>query len=232
VTRSRLHPIRTCVNSAATPHLAAAIRVYVSVRHVRESDRRALIEEPYLEGSGSYTESEDSITYMQPKLLTLALGGLLTLGSVCAALAQDTPPPSPNAGQDQTQTGAQTEGPNGRGMRMDPDRQLQRLTNELNLTADQQTQIKPLLVERQQKMQALMQDQSSATEDRRTQARSIMESSNNSIKALLNDDQKQKFEAMQERRRRNRPMGGSGTTPPPASDGSTPQPPSSPQPQK
>ena len=50
----------------------------------------------------------------------------------------------------------------GRGMRMDPDRQLERLTRELNLTTDQQAQIKPLLVERQQKMQALFQDQSAA----------------------------------------------------------------------
>ena len=47
-------------------------------------------------------------------------------------------------------------------MRMDPDRQLERLTRELNLTTDQQAQIKPLLVERQQKMQALFQDQSAA----------------------------------------------------------------------
>jgi len=168
---------------------------------------------------------------MQPKLLTLALGGLLTLGSTFAALAQDTPPPPPNSAQDQTQTGVQADGPHGRAMRMDPNRQLERLTRELNLTTDQQTQIKPLLVERQQKMQALMQDQSSAPEDRRTQARSIMETSNNSIKAILNDDQKQKFEAMQERMRRNRSMGGPGATPPPASDGSTPQPQSSPLPQ-
>ena len=58
-------------------------------------------------------------------------------------------------------------------MRMDPDRQLARLTSALNLTTDQQAQIKPLLVERQQKMQALMQDQSLSQEDRRAQMRTI-----------------------------------------------------------
>jgi protein CpxP len=174
-----------------------------------------------LEGSSSYTESEDSITYMQPKLLTLALGGLLTLGSTCAVLAQDTPPPPP----DQNQAGPPAQGMGRRGMRMDPDRQLERLTRELNLTTDQQAQIKPLLVERQQKMQALFQDQSAAPEDRRTQGRTIMEGTNNSIKAVLNDDQKQKFEAMQERMRRNRPDGGpGGAAPPPPPDGSAPQP--------
>ena len=107
-------------------------------------------------------------------------------------------------------------------MRMDPDRQLQHLTRMLDLTSDQQDKIKPLLQERQQKMQALFQDQSLAPEDRRTQARTIMEGTNNSIKAVLTDDQKQKFEAMQERMRRNRPMGGPGGPPPP--DSSAPQP--------
>lgn len=157
---------------------------------------------------------------MKTRFLTLALGSLITLGSTCAALAQDTPPPPP----DQNQAGPPADGPRGRGMRMDPDRQLQRLTRELNLTSDQQEKIKPLLVERQQKMQALFQDQSAAPEDRRTQGRTIMEGTNNSIKAVLNDDQKQKFDAMQERMRRNRPMGGPGEAPPPPPDGSAPQP--------
>ena len=66
-----------------------------------------------------------------------------------------------------------------------------------SLTTDQQTQIKPLLVDRQQKMQALLQNQSLSQEDRRAQVRTIAEGTNNSIKALLNDDQKQKFDAMQ-----------------------------------
>ena len=145
---------------------------------------------------------------MQTKLFTMALAGLLTLG-VTGAVAQDNPPPP----QDQSQAG-----PGGRGMRMDPNRQLERLTHELSLTSDQQTQIKPLLVERQQKMQTLFQNQSLAPDDRRTQMRTIAEGTNNSIKALLTDDQKQKFEAMQQRMRRNGPGG------PPPSDGSAPQP--------
>ena len=109
-------------------------------------------------------------------------------------------------------------------MRMDPDRQLQRLTRELNLTSDQQDKIKPLLAERQQKMQALFQDQSIAPEDRRTQGRSLMEGTNISIKAVLTDDQKERLDAMQERVRRNRPRGGNGGPPPPPPDGSSPQP--------
>ena len=151
---------------------------------------------------------------MQTKFLTLALGGLLALGTTAIAVAQDPPPPP----ADQNQAGPPPDGPRGRGMRMDPDRQLARLTRELNLTADQQTQIKPLLVDRQQKMQAVFQDQSGAPEDRRTKMRTISEGTNNSIKAVLNDDQKQKFDAMQQRMRRNGPGG------PPPPDGSAPQP--------
>ncbi len=103
-------------------------------------------------------------------------------------------------------------------MRMDPNRQLERLTSQLNLTSDQQEKIKPLLLERQQKMQALMQNQSLSQEDRRAQMRTIMEGSNNSIKANLTDDQKQKFDAMQQQRMRRGGPGGpppEGAAPPP-----------------
>ena len=154
---------------------------------------------------------------MQNRLIPIALGALLAVGTAGAALAQDNPPP------DQNQAGPPADAQRGRGMRMDPDRALARLTRELNLTSDQQNQIKPLLVERQQKIQALFQDQSLAPEDRRRQARTISEGTHNSIKALLNDDQKQKFDAMQERMRRNGPAGGPGG-PPPSPDSSTPPP--------
>ncbi len=151
---------------------------------------------------------------MQTRLLSLTLGGLLALGVAGAAFAQDPPPPPPNSSQDQNQAAPP---PEGRGMRMDPARQLERLTRELNLTSDQQEKIKPLLVERQQKMQTLMQDQSVSQEDRRAQMRTIMEGTNNSIKENLNDDQKQKFDAMRQRMRRGGPGG-----PPP--DGAAPPP--------
>jgi periplasmic protein CpxP/Spy len=151
---------------------------------------------------------------MQTKLLSLALGGVLALGISGAAFAQDTPPPPP---PDQGQAAPPPEA-GGRGMRMDPNRQLERMTRELNLTSDQQEKIKPLLVERQQKMQALMDNQSLSREDRRAQMRTIAEGTNNSIKANLNDDQKQKFEEMRQRMRRGGPGG-------PPSDGAAPPPP-------
>jgi periplasmic protein CpxP/Spy len=152
---------------------------------------------------------------MQTRLLSLTLGGVLALGVAGAAFAQDPPPPPPNSSPDQNQPASSPEGR--RGMRMDPAHQLERLTRELNLTSDQQEKIKPLLTERQQKMQTLMQDQSVSQEDRRAQMRTIMEGTNNSIKENLNDDQKQKFDAIRQRMRRGGPGG-----PPP--DGAAPPP--------
>ncbi len=112
---------------------------------------------------------------MQTKFATLALSGLLALGVTGAAFAQDNPPPPPN--QDQA---GPPQGGRG-GMRMDPDHQLARLTSALNLTTDQQSQIKPLLVDRQQKMQALFQNQSLSQDDRRAQSRTISQGTNPSI---------------------------------------------------
>ena len=150
---------------------------------------------------------------MQTKLIPLALSGLLALGVTAVASAQDTPPPPPDQSQAAPPQG-------GRGMRMDPDQQLAHLTSALSLTTDQQSQIKPLLVDRQQKMQALMQNESLSQEDRRAQARTISQGTNNSIKAVLTDEQKQKFDAMQANMRR----GGPGGAPPPPPEGSSPQP--------
>ncbi|HUN83719.1 MAG TPA: hypothetical protein VMU48_05035 [Terracidiphilus sp.] len=147
---------------------------------------------------------------MKTRILTLALGGLLTLGLAASAVAQDNAPPP----QDQGQPGR---GP----MRMDPSRQLGRMTRELDLTADQQSQIKPILEDRQQKMEAIFQDQSLSREDRRAKMQSLRQDSKSKIEAVLNDQQKQKYEAMQERRGRRGGMGGPGGPPP---DSSSPQP--------
>lgn len=131
---------------------------------------------------------------MANALFTLALGGTLALGVSGAAFAQDNSPSQP---QTQSQTQAMPRGP----MRMDPDRQLQHMTRMLGLTGDQQSQIKPLLVDRQQKMQSVFQDPSLSPQDRRTRMQSIRLDTRAKIEAVLNDQQKQTFESMQPRGR-------------------------------
>ncbi len=102
-------------------------------------------------------------------------------------------------------------------MRMDPDKQLEHMTRALGLNADQQSQIKPLLIERQQKMEALFQDQSAPRRDRRAKMQSIRQDTQSRIEAVLNDQQKQKFDAMQERMRNRQggPGGPENALPPP-----------------
>ena len=139
---------------------------------------------------------------MRNKLFTLALGGVFALGTT-AALAQD------QGGQAATPAGHPS-----KAMKMDPDQQLAKLTQKLNLTSDQQTQIKPILVDRQQKIEALMQNQSLTPDDRRSQSKSVMSDSKSKIEAVLNDDQKQKFEAMQQQMREKKTgAAGSAETP-------------------
>lgn len=125
---------------------------------------------------------------MRSKLAIFALSGILAFGAGSAIYAQDA----------QTSDGQQ-QGHRGMHGRMNPDEQLQRMTRALDLTSDQQTQIKPILEDQQQKMQALFQDQSASREDRRSKMQAIHQDSNSRIEAVLNDQQKQKFEAMEQR---------------------------------
>ena len=123
---------------------------------------------------------------MRKILCTLALTGLLSLAG-SAAFAQDNAAPQQAPGQ-------WGHGPHG----MNPEAQLQHLTKQLDLSADQQAQIKPILESRDQQAKQLWQDQSLASADRHTKMKAIQDESKTKIEAVLNDTQKQKYEAMQE----------------------------------
>jgi periplasmic protein CpxP/Spy len=124
---------------------------------------------------------------MRKLLCTVALTGLLSLAGG-AAFAQDTATPQSQQGPGQWGHGPRS---------MNPEAQLQHLTKQLDLTADQQAQIKPILEGRDQQMKQLWQDQALAPQDRHAKMRSIQDDSKGKIEAVLNDTQKQKYEAMQ-----------------------------------
>ncbi len=132
---------------------------------------------------------------------------MLALGAQAALSAQEQAPAT--SGPQQGQWG------HGQQHMMNPDRQLAHLTKTLNLSADQQSQIKPLLVDRQQKMQALWQDQSLSREDRLSKAQAIRQDARTKLEATLNDQQKQQFEALQAKmqERRQQRMGGPNQAP-------------------
>ena len=137
---------------------------------------------------------------MKNQLCRIALSGLLatglTLGSA-AAFAQQDSPAAPDASAQQPGAGRMGRQP------MTPDEQLARMTKRYDLSADQQTQIKPIIADTQQQMMALRQDSSLSRDDKMAKMKTIREGANTKIQALLNDSQKQKFaedqQKMQER---------------------------------
>lgn len=131
----------------------------------------------------------------------LLLVAFIAAGS-CALWAQSDQPPA--GGPPPGQMGQR--GPNA-------ERELAQLTEALSLTPDQQTQVKAVLKDRREKMEAL---RSSGTRPTREQMMGIRKDSDAKISALLNDDQKTKFATWQQQRMEHRRGGGGGdATPPP-----------------
>jgi protein CpxP len=153
---------------------------------------------------------------MRNTIFSVVLGGLLALGASTAVYGQDNVASAQNQ-PSQTQQGNWRHGHRP----MNPDRQLQHMTKRLNLSADQQSQIRPALVDRQQRMEALRQDQSLSPQDRHQKMQAIQQDTRSKIEAVLNDQQKQQFDAMQQHMREHQRGMNAGMNDPPTS---SPQP--------
>jgi len=123
----------------------------------------------------------------------LALSGLLFLGATTSAVllnpstaaAQDAAPPTDSQGPHHMRP-------------PDPEKQIAHMTAKLNLTADQQAQIKPILESQNQQFEALHSDTTLARQDKMAKMKSIHEDSQAKIEAVLNDEQKKKYAEMKE----------------------------------
>ncbi len=123
----------------------------------------------------------------------MLLGAVLATGAALAQAPDQNQPSS--AAQATENTNARThQAPN-------PDRMAKHLGKKLNLSNDQVAQIKPLLEDRTQQMQAVRADTTLSQQDRHNKARQIMQDSDTRIEAVLNDTQKQQFEQMLQERR-------------------------------
>jgi predicted O-linked N-acetylglucosamine transferase (SPINDLY family) len=144
---------------------------------------------------------------MKNQLCRIALSGLLAtglaLGPAAAFAQQDSPAPDASAQQPGS-------GHMGGRQQMTPDEQVARMTKRYNLSADQQTQIKPIVADAQQQMMALRQDSSMAREDKMTKMMSIREATNTKISAILNDSQKQQFAEDQQKMQQRMQQHGGG----------------------
>lgn len=127
---------------------------------------------------------------MRNRFFTPACGLVLIVGLTAVAVAQDQDAQRPTASQ-QLQ---HIHGP------QSIDQELARLSKDLQLTPDQQKQVRALLQEHHDKIQALLNQNPTATrQELGPQIHAISDQTHRSIHALLTDRQKQLEKAMQQR---------------------------------
>jgi Spy/CpxP family protein refolding chaperone len=120
--------------------------------------------------------------------LTLAFSGVLALRITAVAIAQNNVPP-PQGPRPALQGGPRS-----------IDQELDHLTNDLELTPNQRKQVRPLLQEHHDKIQALMdKNPTLSREALGPQIHAISDETHHQIDALLTDHQKQLVKAMQKR---------------------------------
>jgi len=102
------------------------------------------------------------------------------------------------------QEGARQGGQGGqRGGGMQPDAQLNRLSEALTLTDDQKAKIKPILEAQYKERTAISENQSLSQEDRGAKMRELNTSTQAKVKAVLTPEQQKKYAELQ-------PQGGRG----------------------
>jgi hypothetical protein len=127
---------------------------------------------------------------MRIRLFVLAYGVMVVLIGNTAAVAQDN-------GAQQSSTRQQLQHIH---TPQSIDQELARLTKDLQLTSGQQQQVRPLLQEHHDKIQALLDKNPNASrKDLDPQIHAISDETHREIHALLTDHQKELEKAMQER---------------------------------
>lgn len=122
---------------------------------------------------------------MQSRTLNIVIAGMLAIGVVGF----------PTARCDAEQQQVLDSGAPRRSM--DVDSELEHVTKELGLTEVQREQIRPLLVEHQQREQALHQDTSLSPDDLRAKAHAISDDTHKEIDPLLTDQQRRLARAIE-----------------------------------
>ena len=115
-------------------------------------------------------------------IVAMALGGLVACSTL--ATAQDAAPKDAKKG-----------GKN----RMTVEQQMERMTTQLNLTAEQKPKVEAVLKESSKKRQEIMNDSSIDRSQMREKMQPIMEKQNEKLKGILTEEQFKKYQEMQQR---------------------------------
>lgn len=107
------------------------------------------------------------------------------------------------------------------------DDQVRMLTQELNLTPEQQGKMRTVLEDQHQQAMTIINDSSIAREDKIQRIRSLRETTITKARSMLNEDQKKKLDAMLQESDRMRQQPGQGTSPSSGPSGTSPSQPSS-----
>jgi protein CpxP len=155
------------------------------------------------------------------ELKRMRTAGIVLCGAVLAIVPavaqQDAPPPPPPPGQMQGPPPPPDGFRGGRRGMMGPERRVEFLQKQLNLSDDQTAQVKGIFKDGRGKMEALRSNTTLAPEDRRTQFEALRKDEDARIKGVLTPDQKSKYEEMEARMREHMrgPRGGGPDGPPP-----------------
>lgn len=122
-------------------------------------------------------------TFLRQLLTLSAIAGVVyILTPVTAAQTQDTQTAASQAQSAMTQDDAEST--------------LQRLSQELNLTDDQKTKLKPILQDESQQLQAVKSDTSMTQDQKLAKANEIRTAHKSKIDEILTPEQQQKWQQM------------------------------------
>jgi protein CpxP len=158
--------------------------------------------------------------FVLPTTLMLTIFG-------ATAFAQQGPPPQQNApiqtmsdGTQQPPPDASQPPPTAPRRHMNPHKQAEKLAQQLNLTADQQAKVEPILADHDQKLEAMMSDTSLTPDQQHAQRHALEKDMHAQLASVLTADQMQQMKAMHHDRKGG-PM--QPATAPPQDQPATPQ---------
>lgn len=129
--------------------------------------------------------------------LVFAMALMLILSGAVFAVstqdAQDSQQPRQHSGHGQGHGAGEG---HGQGMMSSPEAMLAHLSKELDLTADQQTKVKPIVDDTFKQMQQLREDTSLSDQDRHAKMKQTHDSALAQVRPMLNADQQKKLDEM------------------------------------
>jgi acyl-CoA reductase-like NAD-dependent aldehyde dehydrogenase len=116
-------------------------------------------------------------------IAAMALGGLVACSTLATAQNSTATPDAKKGGKN----------------RMTVEQQMERMTTQLNLTAEQKPKVEAVLKESSKKRQEIMNDSSIDRSQMREKMQPIMEKQNEKLKGILTEEQFKKYQEMQQR---------------------------------